>query len=83
MQVDRVHYPGLPSSPDHARAKAFFDGSGGGVLAFEVRGGAAAADALLAVRASNRQCCMHIFSDSRPIRTQLLIHSPSILKLYQ
>ena len=60
-QVDRVHYPGLPSSPDHARAKAFFDGSGGGVLAFEVRGGAAAADALLAVRASHRQCCMQVF----------------------
>ncbi len=62
-QVGRVHYPGLPSSPDHARAEAFFDSSGGVYLSFEVRGGAADADALRAVRAYHRKCCMLVFSD--------------------
>ena len=46
-----MHYPALPSSRDHERVAQLFGGAGGGVLAFEVRGGAAAADALLAVRA--------------------------------
>ena len=50
-QVTKVHYPALPSSRDHERVAQLFGGAGGGVLAFEVRGGEAAADALLAVRA--------------------------------
>jgi cystathionine beta-lyase/cystathionine gamma-synthase len=41
-----VHYPGLESHPDHARARALFEGCGG-VLALEVRGGAEAARRLL------------------------------------
>jgi len=44
--VARVHYPGLPSHPDHARAQALLDGGSGGMLGFELAGGAAAADAL-------------------------------------
>jgi cystathionine beta-lyase/cystathionine gamma-synthase len=36
--VARVHYPFLPSHPDHARAKALLRG-GGGVLSFSARGG--------------------------------------------
>lgn len=40
--VERVHYPGLASHPDHARAERLFDGFSG-MLAFEPRGGAAAA----------------------------------------
>jgi len=44
--VARVHYPGLPSHPDHARAQALLDGGCGGMLGFELAGGAAAADAL-------------------------------------
>lgn len=39
----RVHYPGLPSHPDHEIARATLDGFGG-MLAFELRGGAGAAD---------------------------------------
>jgi cystathionine beta-lyase/cystathionine gamma-synthase len=43
----RVHYPGLPSHPDHALATATMDGFGG-MLALELAGGAAAADAFVA-----------------------------------
>jgi cystathionine gamma-synthase len=43
----RVHYPGLPSHPDHALATATMDGYGG-MLALELAGGAAAADAFVA-----------------------------------
>jgi len=35
--VARVHYPGLPSHPQHALAMAQQQGSGGAVLSFEVR----------------------------------------------
>ncbi len=38
-KVLRVHYPGLPSHPDHERASALMDGGFGGVLSFEMRGG--------------------------------------------
>jgi cystathionine gamma-synthase/cystathionine gamma-lyase/cystathionine beta-lyase len=44
--VARVHYPGLASHPDHARAREWLAG-GGGVLSFELAGGLAAATALL------------------------------------
>ena len=39
----RVHYPGLPDHPDHEVARATMDGFGG-MLAFELRDGVAAAD---------------------------------------
>jgi cystathionine beta-lyase/cystathionine gamma-synthase len=45
--VARVHYPGLPSDPGHARARALFQGFGG-MLSFELAGDAGAADRLLA-----------------------------------
>ena len=45
--VTRVRYPGLPEDPGHARASAQMDGFGA-MLAFEVRGGAAPADAVCA-----------------------------------
>ncbi len=45
--VSRVRYPGLDSDPGHARAAAQMAGFGA-MLAFEVRGGAAAADAVCA-----------------------------------
>ncbi len=41
-RVDQVSYPGLPTHPHHARAKALFDGFGG-MLSFELSGGADAA----------------------------------------
>lgn len=45
--VSRVRYPGLPSDPGHARAGVQMTGFGS-MLAFEVVGGAAAADAVCA-----------------------------------
>lgn len=45
--VERVHYPGLPGHPGHARARELFAGFGG-MLSFELRGGKAAAERLLA-----------------------------------
>jgi cystathionine beta-lyase/cystathionine gamma-synthase len=44
--VARVNYPGLPDHPGHARARETFEGFGG-MLSFELKGGAAAADAFL------------------------------------
>ena len=44
-RVRKVHYPGLPSHPGHARARGLFDGMGG-MLSFELEGGLEAADAL-------------------------------------
>ncbi len=40
--VERVNYPGLDSHPQHERAHELFDGFGG-MLSFELKGGAAAA----------------------------------------
>ena len=40
--VDTVHYPGLPTHPDHVVARRLMDGYGG-VVSFEVRGGCEAA----------------------------------------
>jgi len=44
--VARVYYPGLESHPQHQRAKALFAGFGG-MLSFELKGGAVAADRLV------------------------------------
>jgi cystathionine beta-lyase/cystathionine gamma-synthase len=38
-KVERVHYPGLPSHPQHEVAARELHGGFGGMLAFEVRGG--------------------------------------------
>jgi cystathionine gamma-synthase len=43
--VERVRYPGLPDDPGHERARAQMDGFGT-MVAFEVRGGAAPAEAV-------------------------------------
>jgi cystathionine beta-lyase/cystathionine gamma-synthase len=37
-EVERVHYPGLASHPQHSRARELFDGFGG-MLSFELQGG--------------------------------------------
>jgi O-acetylhomoserine (thiol)-lyase len=37
--VDKVNYPGLPSSPQHALAKKYLKNGFGAVLTFEVKGG--------------------------------------------
>ncbi|MCF8063577.1 MAG: aminotransferase class I/II-fold pyridoxal phosphate-dependent enzyme [Deltaproteobacteria bacterium] len=44
--VRRVHYPGLESHPDHARARRLLDGFGG-MLSFEIEGGVEQADAFI------------------------------------
>jgi len=41
-EISKVHYPGLPSHPDHDIAKTLLDGFGG-MLAIELKGGGAAA----------------------------------------
>ena len=42
-EIRAVHYPGLPTHPDHDVAKAMLDGFGG-MMAIELAGGARAAD---------------------------------------
>jgi cystathionine beta-lyase/cystathionine gamma-synthase len=44
--IRRVHYPGLPTHPDHQVARELMDGFGG-MLAIELEGGAPAAEAFL------------------------------------
>jgi cystathionine beta-lyase/cystathionine gamma-synthase len=41
-EVRRVHYPGLPTHPQHALAARLFADGFGGMLAFELSGGAPA-----------------------------------------
>lgn len=45
--VARVNYPGLETHPRHARARELFDGGFGGMLSFEAKGGAEAAQQFL------------------------------------
>lgn len=42
-QVDKVVYPGLPSSPNHSLAKKYLKNGFGAVLSFEIKGGKEAA----------------------------------------
>jgi O-acetylhomoserine/O-acetylserine sulfhydrylase len=42
-KVDKVVYPGLPSSPNHALAKKYLKNGFGAVLSFEIKGGKDAA----------------------------------------
>ena len=44
--VERVHYPGLASHPQHARAAAQLSGGFGAVVSFETSGGGARAEAV-------------------------------------
>jgi cystathionine beta-lyase/cystathionine gamma-synthase len=44
--IARVHYPGLPSHPDHERAKAVLNGFGG-MVGLELKGGVKATERLL------------------------------------
>jgi cystathionine gamma-synthase len=46
-KIERVHYPGLPSHPDHAVAKRQMRNGFGGMVSFEVRGGLEAASKLI------------------------------------
>jgi cystathionine beta-lyase/cystathionine gamma-synthase len=44
--ITRVHYPGLPSHPDHEHARAVLDGFGG-MVGLELKGGAKSAERAL------------------------------------
>jgi O-acetylhomoserine (thiol)-lyase len=46
-RVEWVSYPGLASHPQHANATRYLQGGFGGVITFGIRGGAAAAKALI------------------------------------
>jgi O-acetylhomoserine (thiol)-lyase len=46
-RVEWVSYPGLPTHPEHANATKYLQGGFGGVLTFGVRGGHAAAKAMI------------------------------------
>ncbi|MBS0365596.1 MAG: aminotransferase class I/II-fold pyridoxal phosphate-dependent enzyme [Proteobacteria bacterium] len=46
-KVARVHYPGLPSHPQHALAARQMPGGFGGLLSFELQGGFAAGNAFV------------------------------------
>lgn len=46
-QVERVNYPGLSSSPNHATAKKYLRNGFGGVLSFTVKGGTERADKVI------------------------------------
>jgi O-acetylhomoserine (thiol)-lyase len=46
-RVEWVSYPGLPSHPQHANARQYLEGGFGGVLTFGVKGGHAAARAVI------------------------------------
>src|SRR5262249_42976548 len=46
-KIERVHYPGLPSHPDHAVAKRQMKNGFGGMVSFEVRGGLEGASKLI------------------------------------
>ncbi|MDI3288308.1 cystathionine gamma-synthase [Polyangium sp. 15x6] len=46
-RVERVHYPGLPSHPDHAVAARQMRGGFGGMISIEVAGGLSAARTVL------------------------------------
>ncbi len=47
QKVARVHYPGLPSHPQHSLATRQMRGGFGGLLSFELRGGFAAANSFV------------------------------------
>ena len=49
MQVERVHYAGLPSHPDYKRCQKYLGGCAGGVFSFDLRGGDVAAKQLMKV----------------------------------
>jgi cystathionine beta-lyase/cystathionine gamma-synthase len=77
--VERVHYPGLPDHAGHAVAMRQMDGAFGAMLAFDVKGGAAAArrtvEALRLVRLATSLGSVETTADLPTITS----HSPTMI----
>ena len=75
--VARVHYPGLPSHPQHELAKRQMHGGFGGMLAFELKGGFDAA-----YRAIGRTRVAKLAVSLGGVET-LIIHPASMINAHQ
>jgi methionine-gamma-lyase len=75
--VERVHYPGLASHPQHELARRQMPGGAGGVLSFEVRGGDEAA---YAVVRRTRLCLLAV---SLGGLETLIVHPASMVHAHQ
>jgi cystathionine beta-lyase/cystathionine gamma-synthase len=58
-EVGQVHYPGLPDHPQHARARMLLPHGFGGMLAFDLAGGASAVHRLFSALAGGRGAPRH------------------------
>lgn len=75
--VERVHYPGLESHPQHQLARQQMTGGFGGMLSFEVRGGF---DAAYRVIGRTRICCLAV---SLGGIESLITHPASMIHTHQ
>ena len=75
--VARVHYPGLPSHPQHELARRQMLGGFGGMLSFDVRGGY---DAALTVLGRTRLCVLAV---SLGGMETLITHPASMVHVHQ
>jgi len=75
--VERVHYPGLPSHPQHELARHQMSGGFGGMVTFEVKGGFEAA---YRVVASTEVCVMAV---SLGAVETLITHPASMVHAFQ
>ena len=70
-QVARVLYPGLPEHPYFPRVQKLFGGLAGGVVTFELLGGAAAAEMMFQVHCPftsyAQNMCMSVACSSAPL----------------
>ncbi|HWC66161.1 MAG TPA: PLP-dependent transferase, partial [Thermoanaerobaculia bacterium] len=77
--VERVHYPGLPDHPGHEVARRQMSGGFGAMLAFDVRGGGAAArrtvEAMRLVRLATSLGSVETTADLPAITS----HAPSMI----
>lgn len=75
--VERVHYPGLPSHPQHELAVRQMPGGFGGMLSFEVRGGHKAAVEVL------RRTKLCVLAVSLGGMETLITHPASMVHVHQ
>jgi cystathionine beta-lyase/cystathionine gamma-synthase len=75
--VERVHYPGLESHPQHQLARQQMPGGFGGMLSFEMKGGF---DAAYRVIGRTRVCCLAV---SLGGLESLITHPASMIHTHQ